>query len=231
MLMDGLSTNFKKGFFKYPSSTRVQRNLPKNKLFEQANADSKLKEMFVTQVEQIIWAQKLSAQTLNIEAHKDITEIQVFEIKLKGEQLNTEVLQAIDKAIPHPIVFEVKTYTKKQYVTACYKVIGVNGGVSLSEYYQSELSLGEENLAQSELPVSLNVKGLYEQILASLLPYDLRENESFSQLINRLDEIKNLEKKQQQINRKLSNEKQFKNKVTINVELKKIKKQLKKLTV
>lgn len=228
--MDGLSTNFKKGFFKYPDSTRVQRNLPKNKLYEQANADSKLKEMFVSQVEQITWAQKLSAQTINIEAHRDITEIQVFEINLKGEQLNTEVLQAIDKAIPHPIVFEVKTTTKKQYVTACYKVIGVNGGVSLSEYYQSELSLGEENLARFELPVALNTKGLYEQLLASLLPYDLRENESFTELIHRLDEIKSLEKKQQQASRKLSNEKQFKNKVTINTELKKIEQQLKQLT-
>ena len=103
--MAQLTTNSKKGFFKYPDSTRVHRNLPKTKLYEQANADSKLKEMFVSQVEQIVWANKLSAQTLNIEAHKDITEIQVFEIKLKGEQLNIEVLQAIDKAIPHPIVF------------------------------------------------------------------------------------------------------------------------------
>jgi len=228
--MEGLSTNSKKGFFKYPDSTRVQRNLPKNKLYEQANADSKLKEMFVTQIEQIIWAQKLSAQTLNIEACKDITEIQVLEIKLKGERLHIEVLQAIDKAIPHPIVFEVKTTTKKQYVTACYKTIGVNGGVSLSEYYQSELSLGEENLARFELPVAVNTKGLYEQLLASLLPYDLRENESFIQLIHRLDEIKSLEKKQQQVNKKLSNEKQFKNKVTINAELKQIKHQLKQLT-
>lgn len=228
--MDQLTANSKKGFFKYPDSTRVQRNLPKTKLYKQANADSKLKEMFVSQVEQITWVQKLSAQTLNIEAHQDITEIEVFKIKLKGEELNTEVLQAIDKAIPNQIIFEVKSNSNKQYVIACYKAIGVNGGVSLSEYYQSELSLGEENLARLELPVVLNTKGLYEQLLASLLPYQLRENESFAELIHRLDEIKSLEKKQQQVNNKLSNEKQFKNKVTINAELKKIKQQLKQLT-
>ena len=228
--MNQLTTNSKEGFFKYPDSTRVHRNLPKTKLYEQTNANSKLKEMFVSQVEQIMWANKLSAQTLNIESHTENTEIQLFEIKLKGEQLNTEVLQAIDKAIPHPIFFEVKTFTKKQYVTACYKTIGGNGGVSLSEYYQSELSLDEESLIRIELPVALNTKGLYEQILASLLPYDLRKNESFTQLLNRLDEIKSLQRKQQQVNRKLSNEKQFKNKVTINAELKQIKQQLKQLT-
>lgn len=220
----------RKGFYHYPDSTVVNRNLPKNKIYEQVKADAKLKETFVTQIEQIIWAHKLSAQTLNIDASEVVPEVQIFHIALKGEELCQDALQAVDKAIPLPIIFEVKTASNKLKVMACFKSVGVNGGITLSEYYQSDVLLnGDGNEARADMPLSLNTKALYEQLLASLLPYGLRENESFSELIKRIDLMKNFEKKQQQINKKLSNEKQFKKKVAINAELKEIKKKLKQL--
>ena len=221
----------KKGFFRYPNSTVVNRNLPKNKIYEQARVDTKLKELFVNEVDQILWAHKLSSTTLNIEGDKNIAEIQVFSIQLKGETLNNDVLQAIDKAIHHPIIFEVKTSTNKLSITAAYKEIGQNGGITLSEYYQSDTLLdGSNDEVRANLPTVLNVKALYEQLLVSLLPYELRDNETFPQLIARIDEIRSLEKKRIQISKKLSAEKQFKKKAAINAELKNIKQQLKNLT-
>ena len=185
----------KRGFFRYPNSTVVNRNLPKNKIYEQAKADTKLKEFFVNEVEQILWAHKLSSTTLNIESDKNIAEIQVFRIQLKGEALNNDVLQTIDKAIPHPIIFEIKTSTNKLSVSAAYKVIKQNGGITLSDYYQSDTLLdGSNDDVRENLPTVLNVKALYEQLLVSLLPYELRDNETFPQLIARIDEINSLEK-------------------------------------
>lgn len=185
----------KEGFFRYPNSTVVNRNLPKNKIYEQAKADTKLKELFVNEVDQILWAHKLSSTTLNIEGDKNIAEIQVFRIQLKGETLNNAVLQAIDKAIPHPIIFEIKTSTNKLTISAAYKEIGQNGGITLSEYYQSDTLLdGSNDEVRANLPTVLNVKALYEQLLVSLLPYELRNNETFTQLIARIDEISSLKK-------------------------------------
>ena len=226
-----IHNGIKKGFFRYPKSTVVNRNLPKNKIYEQAKADTKLKELFVNEVDQILWAHKLSSTTLNIEGDMNIAEIQVFRIQLKGERLNNDVLQAIDKAIPHPIIFEIKTSTNKLTISAAYKEIGQNGGITLSDYYQSDTLLdGSNDDVRANLPTVLNVKALYEQLLVSLLPYELRDNETFPQLIARIDEINSLEKKHIQISKKLSTEKQFKKKVSINAELKNIKQQLKNLT-
>ena len=67
-------------------------------------------------------------------------------------------------------------------------------------------------------------------MLVSLLPYELRDNETLPQLIARIYEIRSLEKKRIQISKKLGTEKQFKKKVAINAELKNIKQQLKNLT-
>lgn len=226
-------------FYKYPKTTEVNRTLPKSKLYEQAKVNSAIRELFVTQVEQIIWANKLSVQTLNIEAHEQIKEIQIFSIVLKGDELSDDVLQTIDNAILHPIIFEVISHSQNMRTTTCFKEVGINGSVTLSEYYSSSCQKRIEN-SNSEststdnrqnLPLTLNIKVLYEQLLASLLPYPLKEHETFPELIKRIDAIKMLNKQQQQITKKLSNEKQFKNKVKINAELKKIKQELKQLTV
>jgi len=232
-------------FYRYPKSTQVNRVIPKNKLYEQAKVNATIRELFVTQVEQIIWINKLSAQTLNIETHEQITEIQIFKIVLKGEELATEVLQTIDKAIMHPIMFEIASLSNKSKMVASYKTISAKATVILSDYYRSPWCLGQLQSDamqldsqssndswdndRSPLPLALNTKGLYEQLLASLLPYPLKEGEVFTELIKRIDVINKLKKQQQQINKRLSNEKQFKHKVLINAELKKVKKQLKQL--
>lgn len=89
---------------------------------------------------------------------------------------------------------------------------------------------GSNDDVRENLPTVLNVKALYEQLLVSLLPYELRDNETLPQLIARIYEIRSLEKKRIQISKKLGTEKQFKKKVAINAELKNIKQQLKNLT-
>ena len=53
----------------------------------------------------IIWSYKLSPETLNLPAKGGVDEIQIFTLILKNENLKNDVLAAIDKAIPSPIIF------------------------------------------------------------------------------------------------------------------------------
>ena len=43
------------GLFNYPRSAAFGRVLPKNKIYEHAGASAGLKQLFVTQVDQIVW--------------------------------------------------------------------------------------------------------------------------------------------------------------------------------
>lgn len=51
--------------YQYPPSAAVDRPIPKNKLYEQGAANSKLKQKFIDEVAKITWAYKLSAGSLD----------------------------------------------------------------------------------------------------------------------------------------------------------------------
>ncbi len=217
--------------FKYPESTLVNQLVTKSKIYQAAQVNTATKDLFVKQVDQIQWVSKLSGHTLNIEGHKQCLEIEVFRLTLKEVDVDLQVLETIDKTIPHPIIFEVVSAkahtTAKLKVMSCYKTIGSNGKVNLSDYYSSQWL--QQDSERSNLPIAINTQGLYQQILASLLPYAIREQETFSELIQRIKQIEQHDVKQLQLQNKLQNEKQFKNKVKINEQLKQIKQKLSEL--
>ena len=108
------------GFFDYPKSAAFGRVLPKNKIYEHAGANTALKDLFVREVDQIVWRYKLAPETINLSATKSVAEIQVFDISLKTRQLDEAVLRAIDKAIPFPLIFEL-SHGDKHKAMAAYK--------------------------------------------------------------------------------------------------------------
>jgi hypothetical protein len=107
-------------FFEYPKAASFGRVLPKSKIYAHASAGAKLKQLFVDQVDQIIWQYKLAPETINLSATKSVSEIQVFKINLRTSEISEEVLRAIDKAIPFPIIFEL-THAGKRKAIAAYK--------------------------------------------------------------------------------------------------------------
>ena len=54
--------------FAYPKQAEFGRVLPKNKIYEHSGANTRLKELFVEQVEQIVWRYKLAPETINLAA-------------------------------------------------------------------------------------------------------------------------------------------------------------------
>ena len=98
--------------------------LPKNKIYEHSGANARLKDLFVEQVEQIIWQYKLAPETINLPARPGVPEIQIFSIQLKGSELQEDVLRCIDGAVQFPILFELNRGQgdqAKTQVVAAYK--------------------------------------------------------------------------------------------------------------
>ena len=195
-----------------------------------------MKSLFVEQVDQILWAYKLSANTLNIPQTSEVSEIQVFSVKLKGDSIDDSVLKAIDLAIPFPILFEVWEARGEQgHYVAGYKRKAENDQSKwfCSRYLRSETFYSSDSLAVTSevlgLPTAIDMAELYQKLLTRLLPIPQRAAESIEEVIERLMEIQALEKQISQYKKKVHAEKQFNRKVELNKQLKNLRCELQEL--
>ena len=114
--------------FNYPETTVLKRVIPKSRIYAQIGSTKSLKDQFINEVEKITWSYKLAPETVNLPATKSVTEIQVFQIKLKEVKVSDEVLRAVDLAIPFPIIFELLSYELIQVAAAHKRPSNTNRG-------------------------------------------------------------------------------------------------------
>ncbi len=65
-----------------PKTTEFNKRIPKQKFYENMDITPVLKKVFVEQVKTIYWKNKIAASTVNIAAGTEVTELEVFEIRL-----------------------------------------------------------------------------------------------------------------------------------------------------
>jgi hypothetical protein len=214
--------------YQFPQSAAFGRMLAKSKIYEFANPNSKIKNLFVQQIDKITWSYKLSPKTINLPASHGVEEIQVFSISLKTKQLSEEVLSTIDKAIPSPILFELKYQNKIKYVI-CYKRPNKadKNKVVTSNYFESEWI--SQDIPPIKLPVVLNLAGLYQSFIIDLCPLELMQEESLESLITRFDLIQVKKREAKQLENQINKEKQFNRRVELNTRLNTIKLEVEKL--
>lgn len=85
--------------YDWPRASAFGRVIPKNKIYEHVGATTALKDLFVREVDQIVWSHKLAPETINLPATKAVAEIQVFRIMQREKDLSFDALRAIDRAI------------------------------------------------------------------------------------------------------------------------------------
>lgn len=209
-------------FIAYPPQAAFGRTIPKNKVYEHSGANTRLKDLFVKQVEQIVWASKLAPETLRLPAHAGVPEIQVFSLQLKTPELHHDVLRCIDGAIPFPILFEL-TFDGRTQVIAAYKRPNESDASRwvLSGYFATDwLPVGCQ---RTVMPVALHMGGLYEQLLHRLIPLSLRSQESLIDLVARAEQAQAKQRELDKTTALLAKEKQFNRKVEINARLRQLK--------
>jgi len=206
----------------YPKQAAFGRVLPKTKIYEHSAANTRLKDLFVKQVEQIIWQYKLAPETLHLPARPGVPEIQIFSLQLKTPELHRDVLRCIDGAISFPIVFEL-TFDGRTQVTAAYKRPNEADASRwvLSDYFATDwLPVGSERTA---MPVALHLGGLYEQLLHRLIPLPPRPQETLAELVARVEQVQVMQREMDKTMARLEKEKQFNRKVEINAQLRELK--------
>lgn len=234
--------------YHFPVSTALNRRLPKEALYQRLNPSTALKQVFITEVQEINWHHKLAADTLNLASCTDYPELQVFDIELKTGicEVSESVLRAIDGLIVFPIFYRLTRIfsgnTQMQYKLA-YKVPATTESdkIKLGRYFTSPWlpSPCEDTLAP--LPMALDISQLYRQLLQTLVKSELstgntvtvdtRPNtlwqpladEPLDSWMSRLDESARLEKRIAGLQGQLAREKQFNRKIELNRELNKLK--------
>ncbi|MCE3027280.1 DUF4391 domain-containing protein [Salinicola sp. DM10] len=212
--------------YQYPAKTVLDRVVAKQRILAHVRATAKLRERLRDEVAQITWHAKLAYNTINLPGSLEVPELQVFVITLKGEDLHRDVLRAIDRAIPFPILFELHG-TRGIRVTAAYKRPSQADPSKwvLDDHYASSDWLPAETPRQ-QLPTAIDLKQLYQQLLRSLLPAPARQGEALPDQLERFKAVESLKKDADKLEKRLRNEKQFNRKVEINAELRSIREKM-----
>ena len=136
----------------FPAATEYNKRIPKQKFYENLTLTPQVKRGFIDGIKLIYWRNKLAEDTVHIPKGEQVTEIEVFEIKLSGPTLDEAVLRQIDKEIPYHILF-LLTFEGKVQAWIGYKEAsaGVNS-FKVSRYYHTDW--------QDEAALSLRLEGL-----------------------------------------------------------------------
>jgi hypothetical protein len=219
--------------FAYPKQAEFGRVLPKNKIYEHSGANTRLKDLFVEQVEQIVWRYKLAPETINLAAKPGVPEIQVFAIQLKTFELHRDILRCIDGAVQFPIIFELtqgQGAEARTQVVAAYKRPSDTDAANwvCSDYFESGWT--PSTAERTPLPLALDLAGLYEHLLHKLVSIAPRTQEPLRELVARTEAVMTKAKEVAKAEVRLAKEKQFNRKVEMNATLRQLKTELEKLS-
>lgn len=89
----------------FPESTKVHKRIPKEAFYRHLPLSAALKEKFVSDVETIIIENSLKKGNLNLAEDSDVREIILLSIKLKKQDFDRKIVEAIARQNLHKLVF------------------------------------------------------------------------------------------------------------------------------
>lgn len=212
-----------------PKSTEFNKRIPKQKFYENMDISPALKRIFVEQVRVIYWKNKIAPTTTNLDVGNDVTELEVFEVRLISPVLDDSLLRQIDREIPYHILFLLE-YQGKYQAWIGYKEAATSGNKAfkVNGYYHTEW------MAEEELPLKLeglNVDAIYENFVRQIAGDKLKTEvagESLKESVTRDEQKQALQKRIATLQAKIRKEKQLNKQMKMNTELKKLRKAMAK---
>ena len=213
-----------------PKSTEFNKRIPKQKFYENMEISPVIKQIFVEQIKMIYWRNKIAVSTTNLATGHDVTEIEVFEIRLNHSELDERVLRQIDREIPYHILFLLE-YEGKYQAWIGYKEITTSGNkrVKVGKYYHSDWRLEEELHLWLE---GLNIDTIYENLVRQIAGDKLKKvtpDESLKESITKDEKKEQLEKQISVLTVKIRKEKQLNKQIELNTEVNRLKKELERI--
>lgn len=209
-----------------PKTTEFNKRIPKQKFYENLSITPALKRQFTENIRLIYWRNKIAPATMNLSPGKDVTEIEVFLIRLNAPELDEAVLRQIDKEIPYHILFLLE-YDDRFQAWIGYKENSAGANAfKVSKYYHTDW------MSEDELPIradGLTTDDIYENFVRQLAGGALQSDnaeETLRETVLQNDRKLQLEKQISALQKKMRREKQLNKQMKMNAELKKLKAEL-----
>ena len=194
-----------------PTTTEYNKRIPKQKFYENLSVTPALKRIFVEQIQNVIWANKIAPATISVSEGKEVTEIEVFKICLNAGTLDESALKQMDKQIPYHILF-VLEYNEKYQVWIGYKeVSGGDNAFKVNKYYHTDW------LAEQDLQIKidgLDMDSIYANLVRQIGGIE-KGNETLCEQIADREYREKLEKEIAKLEKLARAEKQPKKKIEL----------------
>ena len=207
-----------------PSSTFVGKVVPKEKFYSKCAVNTATKNLFVKYVEQIVWQNKLTAQTMAAEKGLLVNEIDVFEVKMKSFDCPRKLFEFIDQNLHHHNIF-VLTYDDKAKLFVNFKE--KEKDETFLESFETPWMPADEpafNLSGS------NMDEIYESIVCSaasdyVIASEVKQSKtSLKDYIIQNKQNAKIQAQIEKLEKKLANEKQVNRQGEIRAEIRKVEK-------
>lgn len=201
--------------YQWPTGARFGARVPKEKFYEHGSVSSAVREKFVRDVQRITWTHKLAKETINLTGTTEVPEIEIFELDSKVDDVADAVLFAIDKAVPNPIIFEIareRSGRREVRMVTAHKPRG-SGRPKMHRYYSTSWMPADAD--RSALPTAISLSALYVALLAPLTPIAVRPGEEVSEVAERVEAVRRLQREVAGLERRIRSEPQLNRKVEL----------------
>ena len=194
-----------------PVSTEFNKRIPKQKFYENIAVTPAMKRAFVEQIKIIYWRNKIATTTLNLAAGEQVTEIEVFEVRLSAPKLDESVLRQIDREIPYHILFLLEYEGKYRAVIGYKEAATGKTAFKVDRYYSTDW------LDEDDLPVhldGLSLDAVYENFVRQIAGEVLADKNgtTLKESVEQQKQREQIEKQTATLEAKIRKEKQPKKK-------------------
>lgn len=209
----------------FPTSTEFNKRIPKQKFYDNLSVTPALKKAFTDRIRTIYWRNKIAATTLNLAAGEQVTEIEVFEVRLSAPELDESVLRQIDREIPYHILFLLEYEGKYRAVIGYKEAAAGKTAFKVDRYYSTDW------LDEDDLPVhleGLTLDAVYENFVRQIAGEVLADKNgtTLKESVEQQKQREQIEKQIAALEAKIRKEKQPKKKFELVQELQIVRRQL-----
>ncbi|MFT5619548.1 MAG: hypothetical protein ACI85I_002794 [Arenicella sp.] len=202
-------------YFDLPDYTKKNKNIPKNRFYESANA--KERKLFASQISKITWINMLATETTNL-PYKNAKRINIFRLECKSDEQIITIAKVIDKATPFPVIclayfqgyFKLITSLKHPHISQ--EDASVLDYTFSSDWHKADFPLFKLNLAKS-------LDEVHKDFCFQLIGGRKHDGISLQEIAEKLKTIESLEREINRLRNKVQQCKQFNKKVELNLQL------------